>query len=344
MLLLGVAVVWGSSYLSAKVLVVAGGVLAVLSLRYLLSAAAMVVVWAVRRPPRPSRRELAVGLGLGVTQAAVLLLETYGVSLTSATNAGLLISLTILLTPMLDGLVSRQWLPPRFFLAAAVALAGIALLITGSGLRAPSAGDALMLAAAVVRAGHVTASGRLTRGRSRDGTTMDTVTLTLLQTLVGAVVFTAAGAPAVARAATDFGVGQWLGVLYLALGCSVFAFLVQLWAVRRTSASRASLLLGTEPLWAVLIGLGMAGDTLGPVGAAGAVLVVAGTFWGQRVEARHRRPSSRTVSPAARPAASEPGTSEPGASEPGASAAPPRAPAGDRTSPRATPLPQEASR
>lgn len=291
-LLLGVAAVWGSSYLSAQVLVVAGGVLAVLSLRYLLSAGAMALVVAVLRPRRPGRRELAVGLGLGVTQAAVLLLETYGVSLTSATNAGLLISLTILLTPMLDGLVSRRWLPPRFFLAAGVALAGIALLISGSGLRAPSAGDALMLAAAVVRAVHVTASGRLTRARRRDGSdggaAMDTVTLTMLQTLVGAVVFTVAGAPAAARAVTAFDTAEWLGMLYLALVCSVFAFLVQLWAVRRTSPSRASLLLGTEPLWAVLIGLGLAGDTLGPVGAVGAVLVVGGTFWGQRVETRHR--------------------------------------------------------
>ena len=288
LLLLGVAAVWGSSYLAAQVLVVAGGVLAVLALRYLVSAVAMAVVCAARRPPRPGRRELAVGVGLGVTQAAVLALETYGVALTSATNAGLLISLTILLTPVLDGLVSRHWLPPRFFVAAGLALAGIALLISGSGLRTPSAGDALMLAAAVARAVHVTASGRLTRVRERDEAPMDTVTLTLLQMTVGAVIFSAAGGPAVARAVTGFGPAQWLGVLYLALGCSVFAFLVQLWAVRRSSASRASLLLGTEPLWAVLIGLCLAGDVLGPAGAAGAVLVVTGTFWGQRIETRHR--------------------------------------------------------
>jgi drug/metabolite transporter (DMT)-like permease len=311
-LLLGVAAVWGSSYLSAKVLVVAGGVLAVLALRYLVSAVAMAVVCAARRPRRPGRREIAVGLGLGVTQAGVLALETYGVSLTSATNAGLLISLTILLTPVLDGLVSRRWLPPRFFGAAGLALAGIALLVSGSGLRAPSTGDALMLAAAVVRAVHVTASGRLTRVRARDAAPMDTVTLTLLQMIAGAVIFSAVGAPAVARAVTGFGPAQWLGVLYLALGCSVFAFLVQLWAVRRSSASRASLLLGTEPLWAVLIGLCLAGDVLGAAGAAGAVLVIAGTFWGQRIETRHRaRPPARRDTGAALPAGPRPAPTTP---------------------------------
>lgn len=283
-LLLVVAAVWGSSYLSAKVLVALGGVLAVLALRFLVAAAAMGLVLVVRRPHRPGRRELTVGVVLGSTQASVLVLETYGVSLTSATKAGVLISLTILLTPTLEGVLSRRWLPPRFFVAAVLALVGVGLLVAGpQGLAAPSSGDVLMLAAALVRAGHVTASGWLTRGRA-----FDTVTLTALQTVVGAVVFTAAAGPTLTLAAGSFGGKQWTGVLYLGLGCTVFAFLVQLWAVRRTSAARASLLLGTEPLWAVLVGVGLGGEHLTALAVAGGTLVLMGTFWGQRAETRHR--------------------------------------------------------
>ncbi len=280
LLLLAVAVVWGSSYLVAQTLVLAGGVLAVLALRFLVSAIALAPVLAVRRLSRP---EFRVGALLGLTQAAVLALETYGVSLTSATNAGVLISLTILLTPALEGAVRRRWLPRRFFVAAAVAVAGVVLLVAGPGLRPPTAGDALMLAAAVVRAAHVTLSGRLTDGRR-----YDTVTLTWLQMMVGAVLFTVLAAPVLLSAVRAFGPGQWLGVLYLAMGCSVFAFLVQLWAIRRTSAARASLLLGTEPVWAVLIGVGIAGEQLTAIAVAGITLVLVGTYYGQRVEADHR--------------------------------------------------------
>ncbi|MEU4426128.1 DMT family transporter [Actinoplanes sp. NPDC024001] len=283
LLLLAVAVIWGSSYLAAQSLVLVGGVLAVLALRFLVSAVAMVPVVALRRPARPDRREIAVGTLLGLTQAAVLVLETYGVSLTSATNAGVLISLTILITPALEGALRRRPLPGRFFLTAAVAFGGVVLLVAGPGLRAPSAGDALMLAAAVVRAAHVTLSGHLTRGRS-----YDTVTLTALQTVVGAVVFTVAAAPALPSAVAAFGPAQWLGILYLALGCSLFAFLVQLWAVRRTSASRAGLLLGTEPVWAVLIGVGLGGEQLTATTVLGIALVLTGTHYGLRVETRHR--------------------------------------------------------
>jgi drug/metabolite transporter (DMT)-like permease len=286
--LLAVAIVWGSSYLTAKDLTVAGGVLALLALRYLISALVMLPTF-VRR--RPGRRELAVGTLLGLTQALVLAFETYGVAHTSATNAGVLISVTILLTPMIEGVIGRRWLPPRFFLAAAVAVGGVVLLVAGPGLSAPSIGDALILVAAVIRAAHVTLSGHLTRGRS-----YRTVALTTVQTLVGAVLFTAAAGSELGTAVSAYTRNDWLAVIYLALGCSVFAFVVQLWAVRRTSAARASLLLGTEPVWAVLIGVGLGGEHLTPVVVAGAVLVLGGTFAGQRVEANVRRELPEPIS------------------------------------------------
>lgn len=279
-LLLAVAVIWGSSYLTAKTLTVAGGVLVLLALRFLVSAAAMLPILAFRRI---TRRELGTGILLGVTQASVLLIETYGVSLTSATNAGVLISLTILMTPILEGLVSRRWLPRSFFLAAATATAGVVLLVAGPGLRSPSLGDALMLLAAVVRAVHVTLSAHLTRNRP-----YHSGSLTALQTLTGAAIF----APALFASSWSYGTSEWFAVAYLALGCSVFAFVVQLWAIRRTSASRASLLLGTEPVWAVLFGVLLAGDHLSPLALTGIALVLAGTFLGQRVENRARSMSS----------------------------------------------------
>ncbi|MEV6306631.1 DMT family transporter [Actinoplanes sp. NPDC051861] len=291
-LLLAVAVIWGSSYLAAKTLVVVGGVLAVLALRFLFSAVAMLPVIAVRRPGRPGRRELGVGSLLGLTQSAVLLLETYGVAHTSATNAGVLISLTILLTPLMEGVAGRRFLPGRFFVASLVAVAGVVLLVAGPGLTAPSLGDGLMLCAAVVRSVHVTLSGHLTRGRS-----FDTVTLTFVQTVVGTVLFGVAAVPTLGAAVRAFGFAEWAGIVYLALGCSVFAFLVQLWAVRRTSAARASLLLGTEPVWAVLIGVGLGGEHLTAVTVAGIVLVLGGTYYGQRVETRHRRAAPRVRPP-----------------------------------------------
>ncbi|MFI1568510.1 DMT family transporter [Streptomyces sp. NPDC020490] len=282
--LLLVALVWGSSYLSAQTATSALPVLLVLFARYALSALACLALVAGRRrgSRRWTREEVRAGVPLGLTQAAVLVVETYGVAHTTAANAGLIISLTIVLTPLLDRGGRRGTLPPSFFAAAGVCVLAVALLMSGTGFHAPRLGDLLMLGAALVRAAHVALVGRLTAGRA-----IRPAHLTTVQTLVGTALFlptAASGLPAL----TGAGPAIWAQLLYLALFCSVFAFLAQTWAVQRTSASRASLLLGTEPVWAVAVGIALGGERLTPLTALGATMMVAGTYWGQSVERAHR--------------------------------------------------------
>lgn len=282
--LLLVAIVWGSSYLSAQTATSALPVLLVLFARYALSALACLGVVAVpgRGPRRWTREELRAGVPLGLTQAAVLVVETYGVAHTSAANAGLIISLTIVLTPLLDRTGHRGGLPPVFYAAAGVCVLAVGLLMAGNGFHAPRLGDLLMLAAAVVRAGHVALVGRLTAGRA-----IRPLHLTTVQTLVGTALFLIPAArelPTLAHAGT----ATWVQLLYLALFCSVFAFLAQTWAVQRTSASRASLLLGTEPIWAAAVGVALGGEHFTVLTGLGAVMMITGTYWGQSVERAHR--------------------------------------------------------
>jgi drug/metabolite transporter (DMT)-like permease len=293
--LLIVALVWGSSYLSAQTAVSALPVLTVLFARYALSALACLgLVAAGRGSSRGSfsgsgrgtrqwtRDEVRAGVPLGVTQAAVLVVETYGVAHTSAANAGLIISLTIVLTPLLDRGGRRGALPPAFFAAAGVCMVAVGLLMSGNGFHAPRLGDLLMLAAAVVRAAHVALVGRLTVGRA-----IRPLHLTAVQTLVGTALFLVPAAPSLpALARTD--PATWTQLAYLALFCSVFAFLAQTWAVQRTSASRAGLLLGTEPVWAAAVGIALGGERLTALTGLGAALMLAGTYWGQAVERTHR--------------------------------------------------------
>ena len=149
-LLVGVAAVWGASFLAAKDLAAVTGVPSAVALRFLVAVIAVGLICLVRRERLPRGRGLLIAAGLGCSQAAIIGLETWGVHLTSATNAGLLISLALVMTPVLDGVASRSWLPRSYFVAAVAAVVGVALLVSDGGLRAPTAGDALVIAAAVV--------------------------------------------------------------------------------------------------------------------------------------------------------------------------------------------------
>lgn len=294
-LLLLVAGAWGSTYLVAKELTTERSVIAHLAVRMLAAALAMGLLLAGSRR-RLSRAELHVGGVLGILLASVFVCETFGIVHTSATNAGLLISLTVVITPLLESLVARRWLPAPFFAAAAVAIVGVTLLAGGGALRPPSLGDALILLAAVVRAVHVVSMSRLTAGRQ-----MDSVNVTTVQLATCALVFLAAsvvggvfgagssgGDVTVAAYIASLSVGGWMLMLYLVVVCTVFAFLVQTWAVRRTSPSRVSLLLGTEPVWAAAVGVLIARDPVSPLGYAGIALILVGTAWGRRIEAARR--------------------------------------------------------
>ncbi|MHA7271173.1 DMT family transporter [Arthrobacter sp. HLT1-20] len=281
--LLAVAMVWGSSYLVTKDLSSTASVPALLGWRFLVAAAALGLLWLWRVRRIPGRAEAGTGVLLGFTQAAVLFLETFGVARTQASTAGLIISLTVIFTPLLDAAAARRWLPPRYFAAAAVSIVGVALLTTDAGFRSPQLGDLLMLAAALVRAIHVSLLGTLTANKP-----YSSITVTLIQSAVCALLGIALDPGGMVTSAINFSPTAWLSVFYLGLACSVFAFLIQLWAVRHTSASRASLLMGTEPLWALLLGVVVAGESLGWLGACGCVLIVGACYAGQRIEARFR--------------------------------------------------------
>ncbi|MEV5280438.1 EamA family transporter [Streptomyces sp. NPDC051994] len=289
-----VAVVWGASYLAAKDITTARTVVAVLVLRFALVLPVLAVAgWRGLRSLTAAQWRGA-GL-LGLVLSGIFLLETYGVVHTSATNAGLIISLTMIFTPLAEAAVTRPQAlgfaqaggtptrPPRAFLgAAALSVAGVVLLTQGGGFTAPSAGDLLMLLAALARTAHVLFMARIKAVQDADSLSLTTVQLggAVAVFAVLAAVPGTGGAPW--TVAADFGVREWTGLLFLSVFCTLFAFFVQMWAVRRTSPSRVSLLLGTEPLWAAAAGIALGGERLGALGLLGAVLVLAGTALGRR--------------------------------------------------------------
>ncbi|MFE2723218.1 DMT family transporter [Kitasatospora sp. NPDC059327] len=294
-----VAVVWGSSFLAVQQVAESGTVVAMLVLRFGLVLPVLGLL-AHRALRAMSRAEWLGGALLGLVLAGVFLLETYGAVHTSATNAGLIISLTMVFTPLAESVLTRTALPRTFLAAAGLAVVGVALLTGDGGLKAPTPGDLLMLGAAVVRTAHVLAMARVRAIRSTDS-----LGLTWVQLATATVVFAAAApfaGPLPWTVAASYGPAEWAWLLHLALLCTLFAFFVQMWAVRATSPSRVSLLLGTEPVWAAVFGITLAGNHLGPLALVGGALVLGATEWGRRTAVGTERDETKPVEAASEPA------------------------------------------
>lgn len=274
--LLAVAAVWGSSYLATKEIASPDTVFALLGVRFTLATAVLTVVLC-RRLAGVTRPEAVSGVVGGILLAAVCVAETYGVTMTSASNAGLIMALTIVATPMLQ----RHRVSRHFYFAAALAVIGCGLLTQSAGLTAPRAGDIVIGVAALLRAVHVTVMARMAEANETDSARTTLVQLLTVAAVTLAVsVVSGQSVPAMTAA---YGAADWMLIGYLAVACTVFAFLLQLRALGTTSPARVSLLLGTEPLWAAVIGVTVAGDPVTGAGLAGAALVVAGTTRGHMV-------------------------------------------------------------
>ncbi len=279
---LATAIFWGGSYLAAKDLTEHASVNSILAFRFTAAAVIMTLI-VLARGNKFSRADCRLGALYGVAVGTIMQIETNGIKLTSATNAGLIISLTIIFTPILESLWSRSWLPRKFFIAAVGAIVGVALLVSGNGFKEPNIGDALMLGAAILRAITTTAQGKLAEGRK-----VSSFNVTVVQLTVCGLSYLALDFGGTVKLVNEFETQQWLNMAFLVLLCTVFGFVALQYGILRTSPSRASLLLSTEPIWAVLTATVFGGEQLFFVGFIGAALIIGCSYWGLGIENRHR--------------------------------------------------------
>lgn len=289
LLLMAVAASWGSTYWVTKGLVDDGAVLGMLSVRMLATAGLLgLVILLMRRAI--TRTSAGLGTVYGLILAVVFTLETFGIAETSATNAGLIISMTIVFTPIVEAAIAKSRPSPTYLIGGLVAMIGIILLSMNGHFTAPALGDWLVLGAAVARAFHVTIVKRTSTGRP-----VDDLSLTFVQMATCAVVFTALaivvdGSPLYYLSSMT--TADIVAMTYMVIICTLFPFFIQMWAVRRTSASRVSLLLGTEPIYAALIGVTLAGDELKLIGWIGLAVVLISVSTVQLLTTVRRSPAA----------------------------------------------------
>ncbi|WP_036993317.1 DMT family transporter [Stutzerimonas stutzeri] len=267
-MLLMVAIIWGSSYAVAKQALWFYPVLGFLAIRF-----GLTFILLIPQLRGEGRRAIRPGLPLGLVMLGIFLCETWGVMLTSASNAAFLISLCVVFTPFVEWAMLRQRPSNLLFAACALSLAGVWLL-TGGMAMSLNLGDGLMLAAAVLRAVLVCLTRRLTADRQ-----VPPLALTAVQSGVVASgclllgVSLPGGLPALPQSPAF-----WAASLYLVGFATLFALYVQNLALGRTSATRVSLLMGSEPLFGALIAGFWLGERLGLQGWIGGLLIMIATL------------------------------------------------------------------
>jgi drug/metabolite transporter (DMT)-like permease len=257
LLLFLVTAAWGWTFVLVKDALKHYPTLPFLELRFTLALLVMVVL--VRR--LPTRREVRVGLIAGAVLAAGYWTQTIGLTMTSPGNSGLITGLFVVFTPLIDRLFGAR-LHWWTLIAVGAALTGTVMLVGG-----PSnfgLGDLLTVACAILYALHIVLLSKWSPG-------LRSAPLAMMQMGAGALIFTGTGAWSLQPPTPNV----WFAIVVTGVFASALAFYVQTWAQQHLSASRTALILTTEPAWALLAAVVLAGQRFGALQAAGAALVLA---------------------------------------------------------------------
>ena len=266
LLLVSVTAVWGSNFFLIHDLVTHLPPADFLAVRFAIAAIVMAAVFR-RQTLALRRREVAVGLGLGVLYGLAQLLQTMGLQHTDASVSGFVTGTYVVLTPVLGAVLFRERVPGTTWLAVLLATAGLALLsLRGFGI---GLGEALTLAAAALYALHIIGLGRYSTAASATGLATVQAFAIALVALVGAV----PGGVTLPQTG-----GQWAALLYMALVAGALALWAQTWAQSHLPATRAAIVMTMEPVFAAFFAVLFGGESLTARMLLGGGLVLAAMY------------------------------------------------------------------
>ena len=271
-------IVYGTSYVVARV-ALADVPPATLALLRVLIAAAVLVPLSLRTRVRLNGREHARIVGMGVVGfAAAFALGHWGLARSTATSAALLIVAEPLGLILLGPVVLREHLRRSEAFGAGLALIGATLVVVNGipglthALLPRWRGDLLLVLSGLAYAAYSILGRPILKHRPA----LPVTALSALWGVPGLV-------PLVTQEWLDGQRAAFTGsavaaVLYLGVVITALGYLVWNWALERVPAARAGIFVNLQPAVGALLGVLLLGDAVSGFTVAGGALIVLGLF------------------------------------------------------------------
>ncbi len=275
----GAMLIWSTSFVVTKLAYESFGPLTLGALRFAVATVLLAAVLAFRRgfilPPRRDLLLLSASGVLGIT--LYFAMENIGVSFTSAANAALIMSSYPAITVLMERLVYGIRVSRRKWLGILLAMVGVTFISAmghGGGGDRPLAGNLILSATGIVWALYNFTTRAVVNRYSA-------LTVSFYQTLAGTIVFIPIALIEASswRTPTAFSVGM---LLYLGVLCSVVAFMLYNYGLRKLSAGTAVSLANLVPVFGVLFGVLILREGVNAWQLAGGLVVIGGVYQSAR--------------------------------------------------------------
>lgn len=258
-----VALFWGSTYFLTKMAVEELEPFNLTALRFG-TAFIITALFFFKRIRNADRTVIKYSIILGVLAVIAVLSMTFGVQYTTASNAGFLISLSVVMIPLISVVVLKKKIKAKLLLSVVLATIGIVCLTLNEQLTI-NKGDILCILCATSFAVQVLIMERIPK-------TADSVAIGALQLGITAVVnFILSFSLENFTVPRDFKV--WGVIVILGVFCTAFCYIIQIYSLKNTSAIQAGIILSLEPVFSAIFAYIFLGELLSKQGYIGAILL-----------------------------------------------------------------------
>lgn len=224
-----------------------------------------------RLPARKDLKSMAFAGFLGVT--LYFSLENIGIGLTSAANAALIVASYPAITALLEWLIYK--VPVSKLKLSGIALAVLGVVVLTHNDKTAGNGNQLIGNIILIATGFVWAFYTFTTRKLSHKYT--TITCTFYQTLFGALFFIPLSLIDIDRWSKP----SWdsiLCLLYLSFFCSVIAFVLYNFGLKKLSSSTSVSLMNLVPVFGVIFSMLVLKESLEMIQLLGGVIIITGVF------------------------------------------------------------------
>lgn len=195
----------------------------------------------------------------------------YALEHTTATTVSLLIGTMPIIAGLIGTVTGLEHVPPRFWLAAGVSAAGVALVALGSGGEVSGDLPGILLALGMVATWSIYSVAVAPLMRTYSPYRISTLVIG-----VTSVALAVAGAGQIADQDFHLGGLVWLGLAFAVVGPLVLTTVLWFTAVHRVGPARATLLVNLQPFIGAMFAVVLLSEPLSALQVAGGCLIAVG--------------------------------------------------------------------
>lgn len=273
---------WGMTFVFIKEAVDSLSVYSFLFYRFALASLSLALVF-YKRLPKINKQVIYKGVLLSIPLCMGYVTQTIGVKYTSASNAGFITGLSVVIVPIIVSLVEKRLPQKSTVFAVIMATVGLALITLSSTLKL-NTGDLWVLSCAFAFALYIYMV-------SRESGKHDSILLTLVQLVVVAIL-------SLILSINDGGLSfphgyiEWKGIVFCALFATTYMYTVQNHYQQFLTASSTAIIFSLEPLFAAITAFIVLQEEITIKIVVGGLFILSGMLFSELYESIHKKRSN----------------------------------------------------